>query len=464
MHASHEQDAASGNALYGSNLTSDLTLSVGTGSSGEYSSKASDLPTPTREPSSSDYNSEVDESKLFGESLTSTSSAEYESELGHSPCDSRKTLNQAIATPTISKTVGFPNLCYKQDCVAISAEEGCPCDTVGTSEQGLLLFAESLRSNPDRWRSDVQHNFSTCSDRVLLNPYNGRENIGNKKDNQMLAAKPTVSDIEAKIERIRASPSQTTQSFEVNAAGNSACNVRAQAKAFPERLTEEENEGRLSSTPKQMQFKYEDLKSLSQHGKSHRTSTSYDSDDVEEYDVFKGVEHTHSCSPPPPPPPPVSREVPSGTLVGEQTALKAVSSDITGSLLFSDQSSLNIDEKECLRAVQSDVTSSLLAGEKTISLQHQVLNSSEEEGISVTLMEESEKKNDVDIMKKDTKKEVKATTEILERSESIVGSHVMMNSPEALMKLGMSFMENLYSGMCNANGKPEKNVRRVAND
>ena len=132
-----------------------------------------------------------------------------------------------------------------------------------------------------------------------------------------------------------------------------------------------------SDRKEETQFKYQDLRSLSLPDKSLvlARNRSFDSDNGADYDVFSGIDDnvvdqaknksssTQYTSrslavPPPPPPPPLPRM--DGRFLDAASTLKNVNSDITSSLIGGDR----LIDTSAIKTVNSDITSSLLAGER----------------------------------------------------------------------------------------------------
>lgn len=449
MHESHERDVSEGNALYTTNMTSDLTLSVATGSSEDHltikESSKSYNDTTMKEQSSSDSDSDVGGSKLLGESLTVTSSGECGRDVEHPDLGHDQQTGSLELTNTTKidaeDRLTFRNLCYKQECVAMSAEEGCPCNTMGTTEQEIILFAESLRSFTNR--VDVPNILSTASDSILLNPYNL---ISKEVRSEQSNFSQTHTDIENKTEQIQArldemkpvkSSIAENQSHEDQ---KEDCKVKsdrdtgkAQEKdAVKSNLTRSATSLKQSNSKnyEETKFKYEDLRALSCRKKSEQVCKSYDSDNDNETGVDDGEDIFHGLDGLPPPPSPSPSKLSSN---GSHEGVDNVTSNQA-------KPSVSTESGERFHYHQDSEMFNKDLDQQLHGVDRYETQTDEKSWENSKQKREKERRMKSEAVKKD-----------LETTESAISNQVLDSS--ALMKLGASFMETFYSGICNGNGK-----------
>jgi hypothetical protein len=468
MHEFHEQAAAETGII--DSLESDLTLSMPSATSDEKPKPPQAMVAGRgQETLSPECESEVD-CPLLGEALTSMTSADEDGiEVGGKSFSdsSPRTNDQILVAGTIHKT--------NEDCVVMSANGGSPCShSVYDDQEAEDMKCGELGMNPQRANqlADVQPSLSVCSGSVQLNPYkNDTQAIelsqSNASRSLSLDATRSVEDADPITEEfLRVSPekgsikiqygdrygcenhneaesldrdvlplqaARTPQPIHSGASGHNprVCTSSASNWANDEHkqgLLRAEDKPRtpavhrrdMSGEGQEIQFKYEDLKTLSLQDnrlegpiprKAACDSDKSMDDDIDD-DVFSGIDdipiritvesqhddevRTFSIIPPPPPPP-LGVNDQYGRILDERSALKSVNSDITSSVLAGerfasqyyrdnpDQLGTLVDEMNVLKTVNSDITGSILAGERIAS---HYIHVSDEDEEGITLIED----------------------------------------------------------------------------
>lgn len=457
-------------------LNSDFSMSVDSldkSPKSDTSLGASKRDNEIKESCSPANSSDVDCSMLIGESLTQTSSAEYETSAVESKSmtfvSEPESGLQLSTTTTQNETVksfltnekentmslGLPGLCFKEEFgVVSSAEEGCP-RCISPSSKDLKSNEEMLLGRPFKDECGEACLYSVSSDisgSILLNAYKHEgqtdtkfrelsSKAGGEKQTGEENETPPESKNDMKSFHTDKSSTGGAQGQHFDFRQFEESSVVSQGTELPEsKCNGNEASDVLKNQSKsvslEVETNYEDLKSYVQYEPPCKTD--------DEDDVFSGIEDVHMLR--------IETE-------DKSRAENGTTSPPAPPRGIVDQLGRVMDGSEILK-ITSDITSSLIAGENnqptegplTDSSLNRIVNMNSKEGVESVENHDKDNASDQKLnMEVDTnmkENELKGPS----KSDDELSLPVKVHRFNVL-KAGITFVEALAGGICHPRGK-----------